>query len=186
MAGEFTKVSVDKIKEHFLANIEGIQQVLTEWPSANITLKYPSLTILTKEPNFQAYPPRLRTQGATDLEVNQADNVYVVGQYDMTLQFDIWAKTKVERAVYYDLFFKAFHKQIEPMGLRLQLENYYNEWCNIVMTGFRYEDDQVASQTQAWRVTVDAILTCNAILGKTDYIITQPPELQFEMPDEIE
>ena len=186
MAGEFTKAVVDALAAHFQANIEGIAQVLTEWPGANITLKYPSLTIMTKEPNFQAYAPRLRTQGETDVLTNQAESLYVVGQYDTALQFDIWAKNKVERAVYYDLFFKAFNKEIDPMGLRLQLENYYNEWCNVTMTGLRYEDDSVASQTQAWRVIVDAQLTCNAILSKTEYIITQPPGLQFETPAKIE
>lgn len=185
MAGEFTKVIVDALAQHFLANIPGIAQVLTEWPGANITLKYPSLTIITKEPNFQAYAPRLHVLGVADTQ-NQAESSYVVGQYDVTLQFDIWARNKVERAVYYDLFFKAFNKEIDPMGLRLQLENYYNEWCNVTMTGLRYEDDSVASQTQAWRVIVDAQLTCNAILSRTEYIITQPPGLQFETPDKIE
>lgn len=186
MAGEFTKVIVDAMAAHFLANIPGIAQVLTEWPGANITLKYPSLTIITKEPSFQAYAPRLLLQGETDLETNTAESAYVVGQYDTKIQFDIWAKNKVERAVYYDLFFKAFNKEIDPMGLRLQLENYYSEWCNVTMTGHRFADDSVASQTQAWRVIVDAELTCNAVLSKTEYIITQPPGLQLTLPDKIE
>jgi len=186
MGNEFTKVVVDALAKYFLENIPGIAQVLTEWPGANITLKYPSLTIMTKVPSFQAYAPRLLEQGETNLETNQAENSYVVGQYDTIIQFDIWAKNKVERAIYYDLFFKAFNKEIDPMGLRIKLENYYNEWCNLSMTGFSYEDDSVASQTQAWRVTVEASLTCNAILSKTEYIITQPPGLQLTLPDKIE
>lgn len=183
---DFGKAAVAALVDYLRTNVSGIAQVLSEWPSANIELNYPAISVTTKSAPFTPCDAYLASAGDIDMDANSAENLYIVGQYDLKLQVDIWARNKEERYTFYDLFFKAFNADITPMGLRLQLTDYYDRWISYTSVGYRFEDSQRGSQTEEWRAIVDIECSCDAIMSREDFIITQDvaDSLTLELPSQ--
>jgi len=185
MTQSFSKQAVKVLADYLLANVSGIAQVLSEWPSANIELNYPAISITTKGAPFTPCDPYVLELGVLDEEANSSINTYVIGQYDLKLQIDIWARNKEERYEYYDKFFSAFNASLRPVGLRLQLTEYYDRWIAYTETGYRFDDTQKGSETESWRVTVDIEATCDAVREAEEFIITQEIGLTLELPSPV-
>jgi hypothetical protein len=177
---DFPKSCVDALAAYLLANVAGISKVYSEWPNKNQTLSYPSISITSGKMNFRRCPPRVLSIGS--VANNQATNKYVVGDYDpLTLQLDIWARNKPERADFYEKVF-ALLQPAAQQGLALQLTNYHNEIVSFHLTGYRYADAEQTATLQEWRAILSLEAAGRAIVSQTDYVITQEPVLTFDMP----
>lgn len=157
-----------------------IEQVLPEWPSANVEMDLPSITLtLAGNPEFTPHAPVAFSLGAvTD---HQSSNKYVVGQYDFRVQLDIWAKYKKQRSSLYEAVFNIL-RPTTGTGLVLQLTDYHNVYCPVSLDGFGHSDNQGSAMNAEWRATVFLVGTCMAVNTSTDYIITQVPEITVELP----
>jgi hypothetical protein len=125
--------------------------------------------------------PQQLSQGTT--LNHKAVAKYEVGSYDFSLQIDIWCGSKEERFRIYDDFFKAINRDVEVMGLSLQLKTYHNIYARYDLTGFNFDDGEQTSQLAEWRAILSVSANCKAILDKTQPIITQPIETQTTIED---
>ena len=142
-----------------------LENVNYEFPSANIPLVFPSITI-TYQGDVSYMPqlnPSVYSSGA--IADHKADTLYIVGQYDGSLQLDMWCKNKEQRNDMYQEFYKAFNPNFPSrMNLSLNLTDYYNIKCNYDLTSFSKEDSEVSSQTREWRTRISVLVNCNALL----------------------
>lgn len=186
MADHVAKAIMEGLGTHLKDRIRNLEQVLYDFPAPNITLKYPSLSIISGDPTFAAEANSyIISQGDTNPDTQKASVARVVGTYEFKLQIDFWCRDKVERFKIYDQFFKAFHTQIEPMGLNLQLSNYYDLWCRYDQIAYHYEDSQIGSQRAEWRVIIDLLAQCRAVLESDEFIV-ETVETVLTTPQTIE
>jgi hypothetical protein len=160
---------IEALGVHLKAGMPSLEQVLYEFPAANLLLKYPSLSITIGEPQFMATDPYLLSSG--DIVNNKALVKRIVGQYDFQLQLDLWCRSKPERFKMYEEFFSAFNAEIIPMGLSLQLSKYHGVWCRYDMIGYIPVEDEAASQRGEWRARINLLANTRAVREKSEFII---------------
>lgn len=184
-ADNLTKAVIEALGTHLKTSIPALEQVIYDFPAANIQLKYPSLSIISGNPQFlPECGPYILDQDDTGTN-HKAKVRRVVGTYEFNLQLDFWCRDKVERNKIYDAFFQAFNPEVDPMGLNLQLSRYHDIWCRFDQTGYRYEDSEISSQRGEWRVIVTLLAQCRAVLEKEEFII-ETIENNLTTPDTIE
>lgn len=176
---------IKKLGAHLESGMSSLSDVIYEFPSGNVQLSLPSLSVITLgtvdfTPEMNPY---IHEQAET--EDHQADVQYVVGKYDIRLQLDLWCRNKEERNDLYQEFFTAFNSQFPKMGLALTLTDYYNVICRYDLTSFAKEDSEVASQTGEWRIKMEIIANCDAIIEKEEYIM-ESLESHTEIPHGVE
>lgn len=172
MANEFQKAISSALAQHIAARVPALARVTPEWPSANTTLIYPSLTVLTVGevrfvPLFSSLTFQSPPSGAT------AQSQYLCGHYEPKLQLDLWCSNKVQRAELYELVWKALNPSPVVMGVRIRLGAYFNQWASFVMTGYQFMDGNEQTQKQEWRCIIRVDALCNAILDQTDPLMAQ-------------
>lgn len=185
MADEFTRAVVEALATSVNTNVTGLAAVYRDWPDKNIELAYPSISVLPGAPQFTRCQPYLYSQGAVASGEHTAATKYVVGQYELPIQLDVWCKYKAQRATILDLVMAMLNPTLAK-GYVLRLTAYHDVWVNITTRGYKWLDSMNASALQEWRAIVELELTCLAIRSTTDYIITEEPVLTFTTPDRIE
>lgn len=172
MAESVTEVVLEALGVYLKANVKGTKQIITGFPEANINLKYPSISIHTKAPTFSNRMPYAYSQG--QVSNAQADVKWVVGQYDWEIQVDLWERTQEERDDFFELFFRAMHKNVPvSSGVILSLDDYHGNTCEYTMVGYQDPMEEMSSQRKEWRASVDLRANCLAIVENEQYIITQ-------------
>jgi len=166
------------------AEISDLEEIYNEFPEPNAEMELPALSIVTGRPRFERCDPYLVTLGVeTD---NEATNNYCIGQYDLMLQIDIWAKYKVQRTKLYEQLFNLLNP-VTRKGLQIALSDYHSEICSYQLLGYDFRNDEdSAISRQEWRVRLEVEASCRAITQSTEYIITQEPVLDFSTPNNIE
>lgn len=177
---EILTVIGDHIKAQFAALPKPIElDVLHDFPEANEALNYPALSLLMQPPEFVPEPGAYvldKDSGNTGDPEKPAEYLYryVIGSYDWTIQADLWCEYKEQRHELYNHLFNAINSQFPTMGLSLALPNYYGILARYDMIGFNYGDDgEQASQTKEWRVKIDIVGHCKAILERPEAAIEQ-------------
>lgn len=177
-----TEIVATRLGEHLLSSISSLKDFYPEWPSPNIRLDLPAVTIFNPTPDFQnlsPYPKALPDLGAP---VNsQSDIEWVVGLWNFSLQVDLWTKNKESRDDLFDQLFNALNPEIQPMGLRLTMPKYFNQICDYLYIGHTLGDSESASQTGEWRISLNVEASCKAIRLRKEFIIET-----FQTPAEIE
>jgi len=174
---------VKQLQKYLKNEVRELRQVIDEWPNENYKLTMPSVSIITTSTEFR---PELTYQSLTGTITNhKAKDLYCVGFYDVKLQLDVWAKTKEERNDIFDLLFIALNKNISPMGLSLQLEDYYNQWCQYLLVGHNIADSEERNQRNEWRVTIDLLVNCKAIMERTDSIMTNVDQDEYDVSETV-
>lgn len=177
--------SVNRDLGSFLGNaVPTFAKVYDEFPEPNQEMELPALSIVTGRPRFERCDPYLVDEGA--VADHQATNNYVIGQYDLSLQLDIWAKYKIQRSSLYEEVFQALNP-VNQKGLQITLSDYFSEVCSYQLVSYAFSNDQEAAITrQEWRVRLEVEASCRAVAQSTDYVITQEPVLTFTTPNVIE
>jgi hypothetical protein len=175
-----SRALVAALAAHLRDEVTGIAKVYEEWPDRNQALSYPSISIISGEAAFTRCAPYLKEIG--DVVDHEAETTYVVGDFTIPLQLDIWARYKPER----DTFMQRVFAALQPsngQGLCLQLAAYFDEWAGYMMQGQRYPDSGETVTLQEWRAIISLEATCRAVSTTTEYIITQEPELTLTTPN---
>ena len=179
----FTEVVPKALGEYLLENVDGLREYYDQFPSSNMTLRTPSVSILMQSPEFtpraEIYP--VEALDPANISNNKAQINYVVGEYDAKIQMDLWTGNKEERDDLTDALFNALNPDIEPMGLRLTLEEYFGCIAEMLYVRHNFEDNEITSQTDEWRTTFEILVACKAVRTKKEFIITTTPT-----PQEIE
>lgn len=163
-------------------NVSALREWYDEFPSSNRRMDMPSVSIFAKSPEFKpsAHPHLLNPVDPGDIVNSKANTLWVVGDYDFSLQMDLWAGSKEELDDLYDALFNALNPSITPMGLTLPMEEYYNQLCSYLYVKHSREASEIASQTDEWRITFDILATCQVIRNSKEFIIEST-----ELIDEI-
>jgi hypothetical protein len=144
--------------------------VLEEFPYANQQLKYPSLTISSNKPERTPEMPYQVSQTQPDSK-NMVVANEVVAHWEDTLQLDLWARDKGERANYtaciVKLFATATANQID--GLTLPMPLHFNEPCRYEIDTIECKDDEAAAQRQERRELIKVLVNCNEIVQRSYY-----------------
>lgn len=171
-----TEEIIKRLGNHLETEMTELAEVLDGFPEGNTLISYPALSIIeagaTKYiPEMSPYPYVEIEDG--DITDHKADVRYVVGQYDISFQLDLWCRSKEERDDLFEKFIQAFNSQFPRLGLTLTLTDYHNILCNYSMTGYTKEDSEISSQRQEWRVKINIVANCKAILEKEEPIVEE-------------
>lgn len=177
------KAVLSALTAHLRANMPNVAEFSEEFPSANVALKYPMVTITTGNPVFTPLEPTVLFQGPTGLD-NKAQVQRIVGMYDLQMQVDIWCRNKVERINMFEEFFQAFNQEIDPMGLSLKLDDYFGVFCRYDSIGHDLADGEQASQTDEWRARINLLVNTRAVLERREYVMVTI-ENNISTPDNI-
>jgi hypothetical protein len=177
LANHFTKSIIKNLGEHFAGAMTGLAQVVEGFPSANVALKYPLLSIDFKgAPRFVPCSPYIFEQGETNDD--DEDSIFsvvkwVVGQFETELQLDFWCRSKEERHQAFTELMSAMSKQMPVIGLSLPLVDYHGVIARFDLDTISYEDSEVSSQRKEWRLIVSCLAHCYAITETVENIITE-------------
>lgn len=161
-----------KLGQYLLTQVASLKEYYPEFPSPNMTLKNPSVSVFATTSDFRAGAPYKKSPvEPADITDSKATVEYVVGIYDFSIQLDLWTRNKEERDDLFDQLFNALNPNIEPMGLTLVMEEYFDQLCEYTYVGHEYGDSEERAQRDEWRVTLNLLATCKAIRTKEDFIM---------------
>lgn len=176
------KSIIENLGAYLLENMEDLNQVLYEFPAANVNLKYPSLSIVPGNPQFTPTAPYLLSQGP--VVDHQTTIKTIMGSYDLNLQLDLWTRDKIERFKLQEQFFAAFNPNPSCAGLSLQMADYHNLWCRYDYNGYNQSDGEPGAQRAEWRQSILIVANTRAVVEQTIEAI-ETIENSLSLPDNI-
>lgn len=155
---------VETLSEYIKAEIADLD-ITDEWPNHNDELNYPALSITTVgNGEYRSFGNKKLLSQVEDPEnptINTI-NIYSVGQYDITLQLDLWTGNKERRGEYLEKLMNVLDKQFidsgKPSGLSLVLKEYHGIIARYDHTGYNYVDGGQSAQRGEWRVKIDILV----------------------------
>lgn len=167
-----TEALVRDLGKYLKTAVPELSAVYDDFPSANQQLDMPCATIYASRPLFTTMMPYVVAKGAKD-DQNRALVTRVFGQWDVTLQLDLWCKTKLERHELFQKLVLALNPNISTSGLSLQLMDYHAQWARFDMGKNELVDSEQASQRGEWRVRIDVVANVKACKVSLDYLIVE-------------
>ena len=188
MANEVTKTIVKALIVHLKARMPSLLEAYDDFPNPSQPLKMPGMSVFLRKPNFNPLSTYVLSKGAliaSGADTGKYPVKRVVGSYDFNMQVDLWCPTKPSRHSMFQEFFAAFNNNAMVSGLSLQVADYHNQWVRFDMDDPEFVDSQEGSQRNEWRVKIDVLANCKAIVSTNEYLI-ETIENNLETPDEIE
>lgn len=177
-----TEIVPKRLGQYLVEEVTGFREYYSQFPDASSNFLMPSVSVTIATNEFRPITPYpCAPIDPLNIVNNKAQYKWAVGIYDMSIQVDIWARNKEERDDLFDATFNAMNPDISPMGLRLVMEEYFNQWIEYVYTGHDLGDSEERSQRDEWRATMTILATCKAVRTRSEFIITDLPT-----PAEIE
>jgi len=176
-------VVTETLAEYLKDSIRGLT-ALSQFPESNHRFKFPTVSLEISPSGYENYKPYEASRG--NVSSNKSTVLYVVGQHNWSIQMDIWHKTKEQAHDLYQQIVKVLNPDIPTKtGLVLDLEEYHGTKCQYIATGVETNFGEESSQRKEWRLMVSMNANHKALLDKEEFIITQTPEIDFDIPDEI-
>lgn len=172
---------LNELAEYLQRHIR-VKQTVIGWPDGAQKLSLPAMSLHVKRAREVSYPPHMIL--AANIENNTADTSYLVGEFEFTIQLDLWCKTSAERYDALEKVRQIFHSQHDvPVPiLNLPLAKYHKTMATYTMTGNSIPDSSATPLTQEWRVMVDILASCSQIATReNEKIITQDPDVSLEI-----
>ena len=171
-----TEIVPKVLGQYLIGEIQDYRDYYAEFPQASRDFRTPSVSIILADSDFRPLTPYpcLPIDPANIVD-NKAEMKWAVGIYDFSIQLDIWARNKEERDDLFDATFNALNPDITPMGLRLVMEEYFDQLIEYVYTGHDLGGSEQRSESDEWRVTMTLLATCKAVRTRTEFIITDVP-----------
>ena len=171
-----TEEVIKRLGNHLSTGMTSLSEVIDGFPEGNVELSFPALSVM--EVGNTEYIPEMSPYPYVDIEagdiVDHSSEVkYVIGQYNYQLQLDLWCRSKEERDDLVEEFMQSFNSQFPLLGLNLTLTDYHGIYCSYSMNGYSKEDAEISSQRQEWRVKLNILANCKAILGKDEFMIEE-------------
>jgi hypothetical protein len=176
------KSVLENLGKYLKSSIPAIVQVTYEWPAPNVQLKYPSLSIISGDPQFT--PGMVRELSRGTISGHKSNVKSIIGEYDFNLQLDFWCRDKVERSTLYEEFFWSFNPDSSAGGLSLQMADYHGIWCRYDLTGYKLSDAESSSQRAEWRLMINILANTSAVREKAEFVM-ETIENDLNFPDTI-
>jgi hypothetical protein len=159
-------------------NFAELEQVLDEWPDPKVSMKMPSVSVMTVgTPVYTHLMPTLYSTVVDPDNALKKSAVYLVGQIDAKIQLDLWTEYKATRDTLFDKLMDVLNKQFidtgAPTGLSLTLIDYHNAIARYDQVGYTYMDSEETARTSEWRVRVDIEVNYPKFAVKDEYIINE-------------
>lgn len=141
-----------------LGQIQGINNVLTEFPRPDQELTLPSISLVTASSKLIPRMPTVYDAPAVPQDTLNVNAMHTVGEYELTIQMDIWTDYKRQREHWYGQVMDAFDSEIiegKGQGLKLQMSDYHDVYAQYDVIGYRYLDNPEMSLKGEWRITCD-------------------------------
>lgn len=180
MSSSVTKEVVKRLALYLKAQMTDLAQVLEDFPEANQALNYPCLSVMTGTPKHLPRAPQFVSSVAGTSPA--LTSKYVVGDYEWSLQLDLWCSSKEERHALYEKFYNAFNSQWPTMGLSLTLSEYHGEICRYDLSDYKFDDSEAGSQRKEWRTKIVVLANCQAIKTHDEFAVITT-ELTTEVYD---
>lgn len=176
-------VSVDAFAKFIEKCLPEVAQVIQDFPTPNQQLKYPTITVTHSEkPGFTNEMPYEHCLSG-DASKAATTVVWITGQWDYSLQLDIWARSVPERDAVFQRLFNALNAQINPMGLSIKLEDYFGLYGRFEIDGFSHADGEQQSQRGEWRTKVSILASVKQAQIENTYKITKPIVTELDILD---
>lgn len=165
--------SMKALREFIVAAVPELADVMNEWPEANESLTYPTLSMIQGNPQYSNMIPEMLSK--TDLDVEKkTTSKWVVGMWDWKVQLDLWCGTKEERSTLSEKLFDVLNPDVLAVdgvknGLRLKLSAYHDIWVEFDISDQRVEDSEIGSQRREWRMQFTLLGNVNRVIERTDY-----------------
>lgn len=152
--------------EYLKANIPSLNKVYLEWPNHNEPLDMPCASILTVgSPEYTSKMPTLWKYEAPL-------SYYFVGEYNISLQLDLWAEYKEARGELmesvFDLFDKQFQDSGKSLGISLNMSEYFDTIARYDLTGYTYNDNAEGSQRDEWRSKLTVLANFQRVITRAE------------------
>lgn len=160
---------IDTVK----SKMPSIVKAYDEFPNQAQKLTFPSFSVFTQEPKFEACSPYVlkKNLNVTDAQ-GRKEVIKCVGNYDFSIQLDFWCESKFNRYKIYDEFFKSFHATYPTMGLNVKMINYFDQFISFSQTNLKFMDDsEMSSQRNEWRIKVDIVGSCRAVVSTMEHLM---------------
>lgn len=164
-------LAIKSLAAYLKSEISELSDVFADWPDPKQQLVVPSVSIMAAGTRgFRHCQPEIfkRTVNADNPDLD--DVVYTIGQYDYTLQIDLWTEYKPQRGELYEKIHDALNKQFlntdQPCGLSLTIPEYHDMIARFDQVGYTFMDSEEASQRSEWRVKIDVLVTHSKLAVK--------------------
>lgn len=176
-----TEILPKALGKYLLDEVSGLKDYYDQFPAPNRSIDMPSVSILFQTPEFtpESVPYLVNPVDPSQVQSSKSRVKWVVGQYEGRVQLDLWTRNKEERDDLTDAIFNALNPNITPMGLTLELDEYFGVLCDYLYVGHGFEDSEITSQTDEWRTIFEILISCKAVRERREFII-EDSELQLE------
>lgn len=153
-----TKTLVQFLEEAFANEIEEeTLNILEEWPSPEYQNKCVTIAVTTVgEGELQNLMPTVFNRQDNPEDTSQLLVDYLVGQYNLSIQVDVWTEYKATRNDWYekidDLLDSQFTNSEQSRGLSLRMVEYFEAIARYDQIGYNYSDSGESAQRSEWRV----------------------------------
>jgi hypothetical protein len=161
------------LQKYLQDNVPELKKVYDEWPNPKQEMKLPCASVITAgTPTYMNYSNFIIHSKSQDPEIPQNDIIVEkIGQFDATIQLDIWCEYKIQRGRIFDLIDNALNKDyLEkgiPQGLSLTLADYHNIIARYDQVGYTYIDNEENSQKSQWRMKIDLVVNYSKVAVKS-------------------
>lgn len=129
--------------------------VRAEWPRPDEQLRLPSMSIITMgQQKIDNRMPILFSTESVPGNDDLVDAQYNLGEYNLTLQADLWAEYKAQRSEFYARFQNFMDREAADggaSGVSLRMKSYFNRLARFDLIDFSYDDNMEMSQQGEWR-----------------------------------
>lgn len=170
-------VAVKTLAAYLKAEIPDLT-IIENWPDPKEEMALPALTVsIVGKPSLTHTYPKIHKKIDIEEETVLKKVVYIIGQYDLNIQLDIWTDYQAKRSELYEKIMAAFDKQFltsgAPVGLSLELTDYHETIARYDQTGYAYMDSSDNGQRQEWRAKIDVVVTHPRLVEKNESIMAE-------------
>jgi hypothetical protein len=178
------EIAITALAAYIRTQVPTLVQVLEEFPTQNLALKWPSLTVTHDSPKFtNEMPYDIFSTEPVSEDAPAIGTTFVVGQWDYKVQLDIWSRSVPERDKMFKLVFAALNPLVSPMGLSLPLADYFGLFSRFDVDSFDHVDAEQGSQRGEWRTRISLLASLKEAITQNGFAITKPIETQIEILD---
>lgn len=152
------KTFVDFLKSKFPNELEddGLK-IFDEWPSPEYKNDCITIAVTTVgEAELQNRMPCVHKRQDDPEDSNKLLVDYIVGQYNLGIQVDVWTEYKAQRDDWYekidDVLDSQFLESEQSRGLSLTMVEYFDAIARYDQVGYNYSDSEESVQRSEWRV----------------------------------
>jgi len=169
-----TEVVTTALADWIEDNSKSIRQTLIDFPEPNFRLEMPSISVIAPRMEFEPRnnPYLQNPVNPDEIKDSQAQVNWIIGDYEMSLQLDLWCGNKEELDDVFSELFEILNPGIKP-GVNIKMPQYFNAICSFLYVSHDRNNEERESTQDEWRITLNVLATCKAIRSRKQFIIEE-------------